>query len=97
MANGDNLIGTVKNLSEKGKLSTEATNSLVLASLSDVLTVVREIKNDNVDIKESITVLVENQGKNKDEIDILRKRSWAADAIAGALAAVGIIIGASKG
>ena len=97
MANGDNLIGTVKNLSEKGKLSTEATNSLVLASLSDVLTVVREIKNDNVDIKESITVLVENRGKNKDEIDILRKRSWAADAIAGALAAVGIIIGASKG
>lgn len=96
MANGNKLIDAVKDLNEDGKLSPEATNTLVLASLGDVLTVVREIKNDNVDIKQSVTILIENQGKNKDEIDLLRKKSWVADGITGVLAAVGIFLGASK-
>ena len=51
MANGDNLLDEVKNLNEGGKLSPEAIASLSLAALSDVLIVVREGKNDNVDIK----------------------------------------------
>lgn len=96
MANGGELLDAVKKLNEGGELPPEVTATLSLAALGDVLTVVREIKNDNVEIKESVTILVEQQGKNKDEIDLLRKRSWAVDAMTGILASVGIIIGASK-
>lgn len=96
MANGGELLDAVKKLNEGGELSPEVTSTLSLAALGDVLTVVREIKNDNVEIKRDVTILVEQQGKNKAEIDILRKRSWAVDAMTGFLASVGIIIGASK-
>jgi len=103
MANGDNLIDEVKNLNEEGKLSPEATASLSLAALSDVLIVVKEIKNDNVDIKKSIVeteknvaTLVINQGINRSEIDKLRTRSWVADGVAGVLAAFGIFLGVQK-
>jgi len=103
MANGDNLIGAVQDLNEDGKLSPEATATLSLAALTDVLVVTRENKNDNIDIKQSITeikesvaILVTNQGTNKDEIDKLRTRSWVADGATAILAAFGIIIGASK-
>ncbi len=44
MPSGDKLINAVKDLNEDGKLSPEVTNTLVLASLGDVLVVVREIK-----------------------------------------------------
>ena len=93
MVNGDELLNAVKNLNEEGKLSPEATNTLVLASLGDVLTVVREIKNDNIDIKKSVTILVQKQGTNSSEIAILRKRSWMADGFTAVLAAVGIFLG----
>ena len=103
MANGDNLIDEVQNLSKDGKLSPEATASLSLAALTDVLVVTRENKNDNVDIKksiieikESVAILVTNQGTNKAEIDKLRTKSWVADAIAGAAAFVGIYLGVKK-
>ena len=96
MANGDKLLGAVSKLNEDGNLSPEITGTLALAALTDVLVVVREIKNDNIVIKESVRVLLTNQGTNKEEIDLLRKRSWMADAVAGALAAVGIFLGVNK-
>ena len=96
MVNGGELLDSVKALNEDGKLSSEATATLSLAALGDVLTVVREIKNDNVEIKRDVTILVEQQGKNKAEIDLLRKRSWAVDTITAVLASIGIFIGASK-
>ena len=96
MPNGGELLDAVKALNADGELTPEVTSTLVLAAVGDVLTVVREIKNDNVEIKNNITVLVEKQGKNKDEIDLLRKRSWAVDTMTGILASIGIIIGASK-
>jgi len=96
MTNGGDLIDTVKALSADGKLSPEAAIDLTLAVMSDTLIVVREIKNDNVEIKNNVTILVEQQGKNKDEIDRLRKKSWAADAATAVLAAVGIFFGVSK-
>ena len=96
MPNGGELLDAVKILNADGKLTPEATNTLVLGSLGDMLTVVREIKNDNVEIKASVSILVEQQGVNKNEIDLLRKRSWAADAITSVLAAVGIFLGVNK-
>ena len=96
MPSGDKLINAVKDLNEDGKLSPEVTNTLVLASLGDVLVVVREIKNDSIDIKENITILVEKQGINSSEISLLRKRSWMADGVTAVLAAVGIFLGGSK-
>ena len=103
MANGDNLIDEVQSLNKDGKLSPEAIASLSLAALTDVLIVVKEVKNDNVDIKKSIVkteqsvaTLVINQGINKSEIDLLRKKSWIADGITAVLAAFGIFLGVQK-
>ena len=96
MVNGGELLDAVKNLNEEGKLTPEITATLSLAALGDVLVVVREIKNDNIEIKGNVAILVEQQGKNKEEIDILRKRSWAADAITAVVAAVGIFLGVQK-
>ena len=96
MVNGDKLLGAVSKLNEDGELSPEITATLSLAALGDVLTVVREIKNDNVGIKKDVATLVNNQGKNSKEIDILRKRSWVADGFTAVLAAVGIFLGVQK-
>lgn len=96
MANGDKLLGAVSKLNNDGDLSPEITGTLALAALTDVLVVVREIKNDNVEIKGSVATLVINQGNNKDEINRLRKKSWIADGATAVLATVGIFIGVNK-
>ena len=83
-------------LNADGDLSPEVTATLSLAALGDMLIVTREIKNDNVEIKSNVAILVEQQGKNKEEIDLLRKRSFFADAITAMGAAIGIFLGVNK-
>ena len=96
MPNSDNLLEAISKLNQDGELTSEVTGTLSLAALGDMLVVVREIKNDNVEIKGNVAILVEKQGKNEAEINLLRKKSWAADAITAGLAAFGIILGAQK-
>ena len=96
MVNGGELLETVKALNADGELSSDATVKLTLAVLGDTLVVAREIKNDNIEIKGNIAILVEKQGKNKEEIDNLRKRSLFADVITAIGAAIGIFLGVNK-